>query len=85
VKYAILAVFIRAALLTPSPDIWNQIAFAAPMLALYVVGIGVAFLAAPAEPPQSANAHLRLVFAAGVIERARRGSRGTRWRGRVVG
>ena len=34
-KYAILVSFIAAATLTPSADPWNQIMFAAPMIALY--------------------------------------------------
>jgi hypothetical protein len=42
-KYAILAIFIVAAVLTPSSDPWNQIVFAMPMLALYLLSIaGVA-------------------------------------------
>src|SRR4029453_3766904 len=39
-KYAILAVFIVAAVLTPSSDPWNQIGFALPMLALSGFGLG---------------------------------------------
>jgi sec-independent protein translocase protein TatC len=43
-KYAILIIFIIAALVTPSPDPVNQCIFAAPMLVLYAVSIGVAWL-----------------------------------------
>jgi sec-independent protein translocase protein TatC len=41
-KYAVLIIFIIAAVITPSPDMMTQCVFAAPMLALYVVSIGVA-------------------------------------------
>ena len=43
-KYAILAVFIIAAVITPTPDPVNQTILAVPMLALYVLGILIAFL-----------------------------------------
>lgn len=38
-KYAILAAFIVAALLTPTPDFFNQTLMAVPMIVLYEVGI----------------------------------------------
>lgn len=38
-KYAILAIFIIAAILTPTPDAFSQILMAAPMLVLYEIGI----------------------------------------------
>ena len=44
IKYAILMSFIMAAVLTPSPDPWNQMVFAVPMVALYVISIGIAWL-----------------------------------------
>jgi sec-independent protein translocase protein TatC len=43
-KYAVLAVFIVAAVITPSPDMINQMIIAGPMLGLYAIGILVAFL-----------------------------------------
>jgi sec-independent protein translocase protein TatC len=43
-KYAFLIIFVLAAIITPSSDIPNQLMFAAPMLILYVVSIGVAWL-----------------------------------------
>ncbi len=42
-KYAILAVFIIAAFITPTPDPINQSILALPMLALYSLGIVIAF------------------------------------------
>jgi sec-independent protein translocase protein TatC len=43
-KWAILASFIVSALVTPSPDIVNQTALAAPMIGLYGLGVLVAWL-----------------------------------------
>jgi sec-independent protein translocase protein TatC len=43
-RYAILVIFILAAMLTPTPDVINQSLLALPMLALYVVSIGVAYV-----------------------------------------
>jgi sec-independent protein translocase protein TatC len=47
IKYAILIIFIAAAVLTPSSDPWNQTVFAAPMVVLYIISVGIAWLAAP--------------------------------------
>jgi sec-independent protein translocase protein TatC len=41
-KYAVLAIFVIAAVITPSADVMTQLVFAAPMLGLYIVSIGVA-------------------------------------------
>src|SRR3984885_14779853 len=46
-RYAILVIFILAAIVTPTPDIINMCVFAAPMLALYALSIGVAWLVHP--------------------------------------
>lgn len=43
-KYAVLAVFIIAAVITPTPDMVTQSILAIPMLALYGLGILIAFL-----------------------------------------
>jgi sec-independent protein translocase protein TatC len=43
-RYAIVVIFIIAAILTPTPDIINQSLLALPMLALYVLSIGVAYV-----------------------------------------
>src|SRR5262249_12913191 len=40
-KYAVLIIFIIAAVITPSADMGTQLIFAAPMLVLYVLSIGV--------------------------------------------
>jgi sec-independent protein translocase protein TatC len=49
-KYAILAIFILAAVITPSPDAMTQLVFAAPMLGLYVISIGVAWIFGRRKP-----------------------------------
>jgi len=43
-KYAVLVIFIIAAVITPTPDMATQCVFALPMIALYLLGIGVAWL-----------------------------------------
>jgi sec-independent protein translocase protein TatC len=43
-KVAVVGSFIAAAILTPSPDMVNQTALALPMIALYFLGVGVAFV-----------------------------------------
>jgi sec-independent protein translocase protein TatC len=81
-RYAILISLVAAALLTPSADPWNQAVFAAPMIALYVLSIGIAWAVAPRriDPDgPSAPPHLKLVFAAGVLEHAARRRRPVRW------
>jgi Sec-independent protein secretion pathway component TatC len=75
IKYAILAIFIVAAVLTPSTDPWNQTVFAMPMIALYVISIGIAWLAAPKDgsgTPDHEETKLRLVIGAMVVNQARR-------------
>ena len=42
-KYAVLAIFVIAAVITPSPDMITQSILAIPMLALYGLGILIAF------------------------------------------
>jgi len=79
IKYAILVIFIVAAVLTSSADAWNQTVFAAPMIVLYLLSIGIAWLVAPGAEQASVNqnggSQLRLVFAATVLDQARRHSR----------
>ena len=48
-RYAILVIFILAAIVTPTPDVVNMCVFAAPMLALYAASIGVAWLVHPKQ------------------------------------
>jgi len=76
IQYAILISFIAAAALTPSPDPWNQTMFAAPMIGLYLISIGIAWIVAPRRQSAATGGitsrDLKLVFAATVIDQARR-------------
>jgi sec-independent protein translocase protein TatC len=47
IRYAVLAVFIVAAIICPSPDPWTMCVYAIPMLTLYIIGIGVAWWVHP--------------------------------------
>jgi sec-independent protein translocase protein TatC len=49
IRYGILVIFIVAGALAPTPDISSMCVFAAPMVALYFVSIGVAYLVHPAQ------------------------------------
>ena len=53
IKYAVLAIFIAAAVLTPTADPWNQLVFAAPMMGLYVLSIAIAWLVQPSSRPRT--------------------------------
>jgi sec-independent protein translocase protein TatC len=44
-RFAVLAIFILAAILTPTPDVFNMCVFATPTLCLYLLGVGAAALA----------------------------------------
>ena len=48
-KYAVLVCFLLGAVLTP-PDVISQTLLAGPLLVLYLLGVGVAFLVNPGEP-----------------------------------
>jgi sec-independent protein translocase protein TatC len=48
-RYSILVIFIIAAIITPTTDIMNMCIFAAPMVALYVLSIAIAWLAHPTQ------------------------------------
>ena len=76
-KHAVLASFVAAAFLTATPDPANQMLMALPMIGLYVVSIGVAWLARPRGGEDVAvNDGLRLVVSATVLEQALRAQRG---------
>ncbi len=52
-KYAILGAFIAGAVLTPTPDMFNQTLMAGPLIVLYEVGIICARIFARREAPES--------------------------------
>jgi sec-independent protein translocase protein TatC len=43
-KYAIVLAFIIAAVVTPTPDMVTQTALALPMIGLYLLGVGIAYV-----------------------------------------
>jgi sec-independent protein translocase protein TatC len=49
VRYSILVIFIIAAIMTPTTDILNMCIFAAPMVGLYLLSIGIAWLVHPKQ------------------------------------
>ena len=76
IKYAILIIFIVAAVLTPSADPYNQMLFAAPMIGLYLISIGIAWIVGAKRErtasgtPRSSTAPL--IFAAAAIDQTRK-------------
>jgi len=48
-RYSILIIFVVAAIVTPTPDIVNMCVFAAPMIVLYALSIGIAYLVHPKQ------------------------------------
>jgi sec-independent protein translocase protein TatC len=48
-RYAILLIFIVAAIVTPTPDVLSMCIFAAPMVALYALSIGIAWVVHPKQ------------------------------------
>jgi sec-independent protein translocase protein TatC len=47
IRYAVLAIFIIAGIVTPTSDILNMCILAAPMLGLYVISIAIAWRVHP--------------------------------------
>jgi sec-independent protein translocase protein TatC len=54
-KYAVLVSFIVAAVLTPTPDAVTQTLLAGPLVALYLLGVGVAWLFAAKKKRATAS------------------------------
>jgi sec-independent protein translocase protein TatC len=55
IRYAVLAVFLVAAIICPSPDPWTMCIYAVPMLTLYLIGIGVAWWVHPSRRKAKEN------------------------------
>jgi len=49
IRYAILVIFIIAGIICPTPDPLSMCVFATPMLVLYMLGVGAAFIVHPAR------------------------------------
>ena len=54
-KYAILVIFIAAAVITPSGDMLTQTLFALPMIGLYIISIAIAWIFGKPRPKQPAE------------------------------
>jgi sec-independent protein translocase protein TatC len=54
-KYALLIIFIVAAVITPTGDMMTQAIFAAPMLALYCLSIIIAWVVGPKRGADDTN------------------------------
>ncbi len=52
-RYAIVTIFVVAAVLTPGPDIASQLLMATPLLVLYALSIGIAYMVAKPKPPEA--------------------------------
>jgi sec-independent protein translocase protein TatC len=76
IKYAILIIFILAAVLTSSTDWWNQTVFATPMIALYLISIVIAWIVGPKREREASgqtdSTRLRLVIGAMALDQARK-------------
>jgi sec-independent protein translocase protein TatC len=55
-KYAVLVIFIVAAIVTPSGDPYNQTILALPMIGLYLISIVIAWIFAPVAKKAVADA-----------------------------
>ena len=55
-RYAFLLIFVAAAVITPTGDMVTQTIFAAPMVALYLLSIGIAWVFGKATPVESTDA-----------------------------
>jgi sec-independent protein translocase protein TatC len=55
-RYAVLAIFIIAAIICPTPDPIGMCLFASPMLVLYFLGVGVAYFVHPARRKKNTTA-----------------------------
>src|SRR6204780_2929392 len=47
IRYSVLGIFVVAAIVSPTPDILNMCIFAAPMVALYILSIAIAWMVHP--------------------------------------
>ena len=75
VKHAVLGAVIVAAVLTPSADPWNQLVFAMPIVAMYMIGIAIAWVVKPGRrggEQADGESAMGLVIAAAAFEQARR-------------
>jgi sec-independent protein translocase protein TatC len=55
-KYAVLVIFVAAAILTPGTDVVSQALMAGPMIVLYIISIGIAWMFAKKKAPVDPDA-----------------------------
>lgn len=55
-KYAVLGAFVASAILTPTPDVVTQTLMAGPLILLYLLGVGAAWLFGPRRSQDSDEA-----------------------------
>ena len=66
-RYAILAITIIAAVLTPTPDVFNMMIFAVPMVMLYFVGVFASYLLVLRREKRAFPRKTVLLFLAGLL------------------
>lgn len=66
-RYAILAITIIAAVVTPTPDVFNMMIFAVPMVALYFVGLFASYLLVLRREGRKFPWRLTIAVIAGVV------------------
>jgi sec-independent protein translocase protein TatC len=54
-RYAIVVIFVVAAVLTPGPDVASQMLMATPLLVLYALSIGIAYLVGRSAPESASD------------------------------
>lgn len=57
-RWAVIAIFLLAAVVTPTPDVVNLCVFALPTIALYLLGVGAAALAAMGKKKAEAGTEM---------------------------
>ncbi|MFY9903905.1 MAG: twin-arginine translocase subunit TatC [Terriglobales bacterium] len=55
IRYSVLGIFVVAAIVSPTPDILNMCIFAAPMVGLYVLSTGIAYIVHPTQRQKRAD------------------------------
>jgi sec-independent protein translocase protein TatC len=55
IRYSILGIFVVAAIVSPTPDILNMCIFAAPMVGLYMLSTGIAYIVHPTQRQKRAD------------------------------
>jgi sec-independent protein translocase protein TatC len=55
IRYSVLGIFVVAAIVSPTPDILNMCIFAAPMVGLYVLSAGIAYIVHPTQRKKRAD------------------------------